>query len=114
MLDNLEQSFDRQKKFVSDASHELKTPISVIQGYSNLLMRWGKDDPEILNESIESIAREAENIQRIVEQLLLLAKIGRYMFSTEPVDVDQGTFFGHGRLYAGLQDASVLFSLRAA
>lgn len=89
MLDNLEQSFDRQKKFVSDASHELKTPISVIQGYSNLLMRWGKDDPEILNESIESIAREAENMQRIVEQLLLLAKIGRYMFSTEPVDVDK-------------------------
>ena len=52
-------------------------------------MRWGKDDPEILNESIESIAREAENMQRIVEQLLLLAKIGRYMFSTEPVDVDK-------------------------
>lgn len=87
MLDKLEQSFDRQKKFVSDASHELKTPISVIQGYSNLLMRWGKSDPAILDEGIESIAREADNMKRIVEQLLLLAKIGRYMFSPERIDV---------------------------
>ena len=79
MLDNLEQSFDRQKKFVSDASHELKTPIAVIQGYSGLLKRWGKSDPEVLDESIDSIAREAENMKRIVEQLLLLARIGRYM-----------------------------------
>ncbi len=87
MLDRLEQSFDRQKKFVSDASHELKTPISVIQGYSNLLMRWGKDDPEILNEGIDSIARESENMKRIVEQLLLLAKIGRYMFTPERLNI---------------------------
>lgn len=87
MLDNLEQSFDRQKKFVSDASHELKTPISVIQGYSNLLLRWGKSDLAVLDESLESIAREADNMKRIVEQLLLLAKIGRYMFSPEDVEL---------------------------
>lgn len=87
MLDNLEQSFDRQKKFVSDASHELKTPIAVIQGYSNLLLRWGKSDPAVLDESLESIAREADNMKRIVEQLLLLAKIGRYMFTPENVEL---------------------------
>lgn len=87
MLDNLEQSFDRQKKFVSDASHELKTPIAVIQGYSGLLKRWGKSDPEVLDESIDSIAREAENMKRIVEQLLLLARIGRYMLTPEEIDV---------------------------
>ena len=87
MLDNLEQSFDRQKKFVSDASHELKTPIAVIQGYSGLLKRWGKSDPEVLDESIDSIAREADNMKRIVEQLLLLARIGRYMLNPEEIDV---------------------------
>lgn len=87
MLNNLEQSFDRQKKFVSDASHELKTPIAVIQGYSNLLLRWGKSDPAVLDESLESIAREADNMKRIVEQLLLLAKIGRYMFTPENVEL---------------------------
>ncbi len=89
MLDNLEKSFDAQKKFVSDASHELKTPISVIQGYSNLLQRWGKDDREILDEGVESIAREAENMKRIVEQLLFLAKMGKYMLKIEQTDLKQ-------------------------
>lgn len=78
MLEDIEQTFERQSNFVSDASHELKTPLSVIQGYANLLRRWGKDDPEILNEGIENIAREADNMKRIVEQLLLLAKLGNF------------------------------------
>ena len=85
MLTRIESSFheqeettDKMKRFVSDASHELRTPIAVIQGYANLLNRWGKDDPEILDEGIENIAREAENMKRIVQQLLLLAKLGNY------------------------------------
>lgn len=78
MLDNLEQSFVRQQNFVADASHELKTPISVIRGYANMLQRWGKDDPSVLDEGIEAIARESENMQRIIEQLLLLARLGNF------------------------------------
>ncbi|MBQ7223950.1 MAG: HAMP domain-containing histidine kinase [Clostridia bacterium] len=89
MLDNLEESFDRQKKFVSDASHELKTPIAVIQGYSNMLLRWGKEDKEVLDESVESIAREADNMKVIVEQLLTLARMGQYMVKSERFDVSQ-------------------------
>ncbi len=85
LLSDVEQSFTRQKKFVSDASHELKTPISVIQGYSGLLLRWGKDDKAILDESIESIAREADNMKRIVEQLLFLAKIGKYIVNRQEI-----------------------------
>lgn len=78
MLDNLEESFNRQQNFVADASHELKTPIAVIQGYANMLKRWGKEDPKILDESIEAIARESENMKRMVEQLLLLARLGNF------------------------------------
>ena len=48
MIDRLQQSFERQNQFVSDASHELRTPISVIQGYINLLDRWGKEEKAIL------------------------------------------------------------------
>lgn len=73
MLDRLSQSFEEQKRFISDASHELRTPISVIQGYVNLLDRWGKDDPEILSESIESIKTETEHMSRLVKSLLYLA-----------------------------------------
>ncbi len=78
MLDSLKAAFERQENFVSDASHELKTPLSVIAGYANLLRRWGKDDPKILDESVEAISRESENMRRIVDQLLWLAKLGDF------------------------------------
>jgi len=76
MLDNIEETFRRQENFVADASHELKTPLAVISGYVNLLKRWGAKDENILGEAIEAIHREAENMRRMVEQLLLLARIG--------------------------------------
>lgn len=85
LLSDVEEAVSRQKKFVSDASHELKTPIAVIQGYSGLLTRWGKEDRAILDESIESIAREADNMKRIVDQLLFLAKIGKYILNKQEV-----------------------------
>ena len=61
-------------RFVSDASHELRTPIAVIQGYAALLDRWGKSDPEALQESIDAIRGEAASMERLVEQLLFLAR----------------------------------------
>ncbi len=76
MLENLEQSFDRQQNFVADASHELKTPIAVIQGYANLLSRWGKEKPDILQEGIEAITRESANMKKLIDQLLMLARLG--------------------------------------
>lgn len=81
MLESLEESFERQANFVSDASHELKTPLSVIIGNANLIKRWGKDDPAIMNESIDVIAREAANMKKIVDQLLWLAKLGKFTAS---------------------------------
>ena len=78
MLSSLEQAFERQENFVSDASHELKTPLAVIAGYANLLRRWGKDDPKVIDEAVEAISRESENMKRIVEQLLWLAKLGDF------------------------------------
>lgn len=74
MLDRIQQSYERQNQFVSDASHELRTPISVIQGYSNLLSRWGKNDTAVLEESIEAIKVESENMKNLVEKLLFLAR----------------------------------------
>ena len=74
MIDRLQGAFDRQVQFVSDASHELRTPIAVIQGYANLLDRWGKDDREALEKSICAIKLEAANMASLVEKLLILAK----------------------------------------
>jgi len=74
MLDRIETSYESQKQFVSDASHELRTPISVIQGYANLLNRWGTTNEEVLHESIEAIQNEARSMQDLVEKLLFLSR----------------------------------------
>lgn len=74
MLDRIERSYNSQKQFVSDASHELRTPIAVIQGYVNMLQRWGKEDPEVLDEGISAIAQETESMKDLVESLLFLAR----------------------------------------
>lgn len=74
MLDRIQVSIEQQNQFVSDASHELRTPISVIQGYANLLDRWGKDDKQVLEESISAIKSESENMKNLVENLLFLAR----------------------------------------
>jgi len=74
MIDRLQGAFYRQTQFVSDASHELRTPIAVIQGYANLLDRWGKDDREALEKSINAIKIETTNMAALVEKLLFIAK----------------------------------------
>ena len=74
MLDRVNRAYSAQMRFVSDASHELRTPIAVIQGYAALLDRWGKSDPEALQESIDAIRTEAASMERLVEQLLFLAR----------------------------------------
>lgn len=74
LLGRIRDSYRQQSQFVSDASHELRTPIAVIQGYVNMLDRWGKEDAAILAESIEAIKNEANHMQKLVEQLLFLAR----------------------------------------
>jgi len=74
MLDGIQTAYEQQNQFVSDASHELRTPIAVIQGYANMLYRWGKDDKEVLEESITAIKSEALDMQQLVEKLLFLAR----------------------------------------
>lgn len=74
MIDRIQKSYELQNQFVSDASHELRTPIAVIQGYANLLDRWGKDDKSVLDESITAIKNESESMKNLVENLLFLAR----------------------------------------
>ena len=74
LMARMRDSYRQQARFVSDASHELRTPIAVIKGYADLLDRWGKTDEKILEESIEAIKSESDNMQHLVEQLLFLAR----------------------------------------
>lgn len=74
MLDRLDKSYKSQARFVSDASHELRTPIAVIQSYASLLDRWGMNEPETAEEAIKAIKSESESMKIMVEQLLFLAR----------------------------------------
>lgn len=73
MIERLQLSFEKQNRFVSDASHELRTPIAIIKGYADLIEQWAKDDPQVLEESIAAIRREAKGMTTLTEELLFLA-----------------------------------------
>ncbi|MBE6541544.1 MAG: hypothetical protein E7672_03755 [Ruminococcaceae bacterium] len=89
MLRRLEESKMKQIRFVDDASHELRTPISVIQGYVNMLDRWGKDDPQVRDEAIEALLAESEHMKTLIDQLLFLARgeMDRLSLNREDIDV---------------------------
>lgn len=86
LMRQLKESFKKQEQFVSDASHELKTPLSIIKSYAELLKRRGKANPELITESIDVIEQEAERMQLLVNQLLDLAK-NKQAFPHEPIDL---------------------------
>ena len=91
MLKRLEESKRKQIRFVDDASHELRTPIAVIQGYVNMLDRWGKDDPKVMEESITAIKHESEHMKTLIDQLLFLARgdMERHVIHKMPLDTNE-------------------------
>ena len=90
LLIRMRDTYRQQARFVNDASHELRTPIAVIQGYANMLDRWGKEDEKILDESITAIRSESDHMNHLVEQLLFLARgdSGRTAVKREPADLN--------------------------
>lgn len=74
LLFRLKNDFEREKQFSSDVSHELKTPLTVISGHSDLLLRWGKDDPVQLETSLKAIKSEAKSMHSVIETLLQLSR----------------------------------------
>ncbi len=74
MLDRLEDGFTRERQFISDASHELKTPLTVINANAQMLERWADRDPEIRSDSLRAIREESSSLAAMVNGMLLLAK----------------------------------------
>lgn len=73
MLGRLQESFDTQRRFTADASHELRTPVTAITGHVNYLLRRTKTSPE-QHDSLVVIKREAERMGKLVADLLELAR----------------------------------------
>lgn len=90
LMDRVETSFRQQKRFVEDASHELKTPIAIMEGHLSLLDRWGKSDPFILDESLQTSLQQLARLKGIMMELLDLtrAEAGVPLAAVEPLDIE--------------------------
>ncbi|SFJ46862.1 Signal transduction histidine kinase [Halobacillus dabanensis] len=74
MIIQLQANYEAQEQFVSNASHELKTPLTIIESYASMLKRRGMVEKELFDESVEAIHGEAKQMRNLTQQLLLLAK----------------------------------------
>ncbi|MGL5296157.1 MAG: sensor histidine kinase [Culicoidibacterales bacterium] len=74
MIGHFHELHEAQKQFVSDASHELKTPLAIIEGNAQLIEKWGKRDPEILDESIPALRRGVDRAKMLIDDLLALTR----------------------------------------
>ena len=95
MLSKIEVAFedeqlakDRLKEFVANASHELRTPIAAVRGYTELYRRGALSDVDDLDRAMTRIGMESSRMERLVEDLLLLARLDRGMtFERRPVNL---------------------------
>lgn len=88
MIGRVDQTMEQQRQFVADVSHEMKTPLTVIEGYAQLLKRWGKTKPDVLDESIENILQETYAMRTtLIEPMLELSRLGYEETSVEEIDL---------------------------
>lgn len=89
-LDERRASEERLRRFVSDASHELRTPVTSIRGYAELYRHGALDEPAALADAMRRTEQEATRISRLVDEMLALARYDeRRPFNTSPVDIAQ-------------------------
>lgn len=74
MMARMRRYIEQQEQFVQDVSHELRTPVAIIEGHLNLLERWGKDDPEVLEESLSASLQEISRMKMLVQEMLDLSR----------------------------------------
>lgn len=83
------QRLQRERDFVSNASHELKTPIAAIRGNINLIKRHGDKHPDVIPESLGYIDEESLRMQNLIENLLNLSRADRAELILEKVNLSQ-------------------------
>jgi len=91
LLDRLDQSFERQRRFISDASHELRTPVSILRGEAEVALSQASRSPEEYRESLAVLHQEAQRLARIVEDLFTLtrADAGEYRLAHSDFYLDE-------------------------
>lgn len=88
LIDRIDEMEEKRKAFVSDASHELKTPLSIIKLLSDSLIQTDNPDPEFVKEFLNDMIGEVERLTRIVERLLDMTQLDTSSSNTLFVHTD--------------------------
>ena len=105
MAAGLERAQTEQRAFLASVGHELKTPLTTVQGYTEALLDGTVDDPADRRRSLLRVHAETIRLARLVQDLLDLARLGRGQFAVSAVDADVG---------AVLREAAAAAAERAA
>ncbi len=91
LLERLEKSFDRQKRFVADASHELRTPVAILRGEAEVTLSRADRSADEYRESLGIMRDESQRLARIIEDLFTLTRAdsGEYTLSLSELYLDE-------------------------
>jgi heavy metal sensor kinase len=91
LLDRLDQSFEQQRRFMADASHELRTPVAILFGEADVALSQASRSPEDYRESLDILRAEAKRLKHIVEDLFTLARAdaGQYPLALTDFYLDE-------------------------
>jgi signal transduction histidine kinase len=89
MISGIKEMMTKQEAFVMNVSHELKTPITIIEGYTKLLERWGFEKKEVAEESIQHIIEETDRMKNgLIEPMLQLTSLKNQVIVKEEIQLD--------------------------
>jgi two-component system, OmpR family, sensor kinase len=86
LLDRLSESFERQRRFMADASHELRTPVAILRGEAEVALSQQARSPDEYRESLGILHQEAERLTHIVEDLFTLTRADAGQYPLAPSD----------------------------
>ncbi len=95
MAARLAATEERERQFLMSVSHELRTPLTAIKGHVDALRDGLIDDPELIGASLEVVASEATRLERLVGDVLDLAKLRAHRFTVQTEEVDMGRLIEH-------------------
>ncbi|WP_135547022.1 sensor histidine kinase [Paenibacillus cymbidii] len=88
LLNRIDHGFQQQKQFVADASHELRTPLTIIEGHANMIRRWGRTSPAVIDESLAYILQESNRLRLLTDQLLQVAMLDEGDNPSDPGEIE--------------------------
>ena len=95
MAARLAATEERERQFLMSVSHELRTPLTAIKGHVDALRDGLVDDPELISASLDVVASEATRLERLVGDVLDLAKLRAHRFTVQTEEVDMGRLVEH-------------------